>query len=138
MECFIGSTKKKNDNYKLNGKLADVNLWSSALNTDALIGITKCNNKKEVPKPDLLDWNDMMPKNNISGCEAIFQNVTMAQLCKSADQVPELILFEHQIEAEKAFFLCNALGGEFFMPKNMAQFDQLANLISNSKKCGSR
>ena len=133
MKC-LGTTNKKNKDLKLSGKLADVNIWSLALSFDVLIAMTNCTISHS-PTPDIFQWSNIIRKN--VGC-ATFQNVSKTELCKSAGQVPELILFEHLQEVERASFQCNALGGEFFMPKNEEEFSLLASLVNKSKVCDAR
>ena len=116
----------------LGTSMSQLNIWSHSMSVQDLIILTeKCENV--TPKPDILDWSEVTIE-SFANNSTLISDQNEKAICH---YLPEPIL-KHipiRVPMEKAYDLCQNLGGKMFLPKNDPT-DQFSRVEWFREKCG--
>ena len=115
---------------RLVGTMTDIHLWNVSLGIDALTSITLNGKKTDAPLPDLFMWPPLDAKSNMPCYE--YLNVDENDGLLQNDPPEEIMLIENHENFASSNYLCQAYGGNLFIPKNDGDLSKLTSLIKES------
>ena len=104
------------------GKITDVNAWDKPLSTDDLQDLTlNCKNElHRIGPPNLINWQNATIINSSS---ILRFNILREETCVRSNN--QISFFNVPLTFENSLSLCNNLGGQFPLPKNKTEYQQI-------------
>ena len=130
-----GSSKWYKDT-RLEGLITDVNIWNQSLEFQNLISITtrkSPTNTAVLPTPDLFFWSTFEIQYNTSSCVEYLTLEENNELFQKNNEKNNLI--EYLTNFDSSYFLCQAIGGELVVLKNLEELNEVTLLVQQSEKC---
>ena len=132
---FQGSSKWYRDT-RLEGLITDINVWNQSLEFQNLITISTRNsptNTEVLPTPDLFLWSTFEIQLNTSSCVEYLILEENNELFQKNHQ--QINLIEYLTDFDSSYFLCQAIGGELVVLKNLKELNEVTLLVQQSEKC---
>ena len=130
-----GSSKWYKDT-RLEGLITDVNIWNQSLEFCNLISITTRKSPIDIevlPTPDLFLWSTFEIQSNTSSCVEYLILEENNELFQKNHQ--QINLIEYLTDFDSSYFLCQAIGGELVVLKNLKELNEVTLLVQQSEKC---
>ena len=143
-KMWFGGTQGNSKWYqdtRLEGLITDVNVWSESLEFQNLISITtrkstwvqSRRNTVLPPTPDLFLWPTFKIQPNTSCVKYLTLEDENNELFQKNQE--QNILIEYLTDFDSSYFLCQAIGGELLVPRNMQELKEVTSLVQESEKC---
>ena len=132
---FQGSSKWYRDT-RLEGLITDINVWNQSLEFQNLITISTRNsptNTEVLPTPDLFLWSTFEIQLNTTSCVEYLILEEDNELFQKNHQ--QINLIEYLTDFDSSYFLCQAIGGELVVLKNLKELNEVTLLVQQSEKC---
>ena len=141
-KMWFGGTQGNSKWYqdtRLEGLITDVNVWSESLEFQNLISITRkstwvqSRRNTVLPTPDLFLWPTFKIQRNTSCVQYLTLEDENNELFQKNHE--QNILIEYLTDFDSSYFLCQAIGGELLVPRNMQELKEVTSLVQESEKC---
>ena len=118
---------------RMEGMITDAYLWNKSLNMNQLNMITSNELITDLPQPDLFKW----PASNQKSNQPCYEYLRIDENDELLQNNPpkKVLLVENYENFNSANFLCQAYGGELFVPNNDESWSKLTTLFKKSGNC---
>ncbi len=120
----------------LHGSITQLNMWTSSLKIEDMIQLTtgqSCQLPDNLSHPDLFDWSKAVDTFPLAGSDGFVtkQIMTDKRVCyTSKDQENIVRLYPIKTNFYQSGYLCNAIGGKMFVPKDLDNLKVMVRFMS--------